>query len=100
MNNQEKTLIFMYIYNQRVHMERELSERQARLRCRSISETECIEYALLHERYNTFREVTGHIMALLNMDEKKPVNTCIICGREISKDLQVCSRCYKRYKRV
>ena len=88
----------MYIYNRRVYLERELNECQASLRCSRISVVECFEYALLIERYETFREITGHIRSLLKMDEKKPDNACIICGTEIPRSMQVCSRCYKRYK--
>ena len=98
MTNNEISLVFSYIYAQRVQLERSIDEAQARFRYRNLTETECLELALLKERYNTFLEVTGHIKSLLNLNKKRPVNSCIICGIDIPKDRQVCSKCYKRYK--
>lgn len=98
MKLQEKSLIYSYIYNHRINFERAIEEAQSRIRFRNVSETECIELALLKERYNSFMEFSGHILALLKLNSKPKGNTCIICGSEIPEGRQVCHNCYKRYK--
>ena len=65
----EISLLYNYILNQRNQLEDELSDSQARLRYRNISETECLELALLKERYNTFIQVTTHIIDLLKLSD-------------------------------
>lgn len=67
LNREEISLVLSYIYNNRLRLEREIEEAQTRIRYRDIGETECIELALLKERYNTFMEITGHILALLKL---------------------------------
>ncbi len=100
MTNKEISLVFSYIYSQRVNLERQINDFQSRLRYRNITETECLEFALLKERYNMFLEVTGHIKSLLCLNKKQSVNTCIICGDDIPNNRQVCTVCYNRYKGV
>ena len=100
MNQKEILLVFSYIYNNRIRLEQELQEMQARYRCRELSTTECIELALLKERFSTFLEVTGHIRALLKLGERPKGNTCLICGADIPETRQVCKNCCRRYKRI
>lgn len=98
MNEKERALIMSYLYNFRVSLERSLSEMQSRIQCREVSETECLELALLKERSNTFNEISGHLSALLKLGGRQSGNTCLICGADIPASLQVCKACYKRYK--
>ena len=67
MKQTEFTLLCSYIYNNRQRLEDEISQMQTNLRFRKIDLNDCIELALAKQRLETFVEVTGHIIQLLNL---------------------------------
>ena len=71
MKQSELTLLYTYIYNNRVRLKNEIRALQANLRYRDIDVIDCIELAFAIERYNTFVEVTNQIKTLLNLGVEK-----------------------------
>lgn len=71
MKQSELTLLYTYIYNNRVRLKNEIRSLQANLRYRDIDVIDCIELALSIERYNTFKETTNQIKSLLNLGVEK-----------------------------
>ncbi len=70
MKTKEITLLYSYIHNNRVSLKNELRLMQSNLRYREIDVVDCLELALAIERYNTFKETTNQIKALLNLNEE------------------------------
>lgn len=70
MKSKEITLLYAYIHNNRVNLKNEVRLMQANLRYRDIDVVDCLELALAIERYNTFKQITNQIKALLNLDDK------------------------------
>ena len=68
MKQSELSLIYSYIYNNRVRLKNEIREMQTNLRYREIDVIDCLELALAVERYNTFKETTNQIKSLLKME--------------------------------
>lgn len=71
MKQSELTLLYSYIYNNRLMLKNEVRTMQANLRYREIDVIDCLELALAVERYNTFIETTNQIKSLLKMDVVK-----------------------------
>lgn len=71
MKQSELTLLYSYIYNNRLMLKNEVRTMQANLRYREIDVIDCLELALAVERYNTFKETTNQIKALLNLEVEK-----------------------------
>lgn len=68
MTQTEIMLLCSYIYNNRCALEREVSQRQSNVRFRAVDVVDCVELACSLQRLETFKEVTGHIMALLKIN--------------------------------
>ncbi len=71
MNNHEFSILYAYLYNNQVELEKEVQQLQTNLRYRSIDVTDCVELACAMERLNTFKEVSQDIRSLLNIFDKK-----------------------------
>lgn len=71
MKQSELSLLYSYIYNNRLMLKNEVRTMQANLRYREIDVIDCLELALAVERYNTFKETTNQIKALLNLEVEK-----------------------------
>lgn len=71
MKQSELSLLYSYIYNNRLMLKNEVRTMQANLRYREIDVIDCLELALAVERYNTFIETTNQIKSLLKMDVVK-----------------------------
>ncbi len=69
MNRNELTLLYSYIYNNRVRMEQEVRELQNNIRFRNISVADCVEMICAIQQLETFKETTEHIRLLLNLVE-------------------------------
>lgn len=74
MRQNEKDLICQYIYNNYVMLESELNTLRNNLRFRNIDVADCMEYICLLQRFETFKEVTGHIRVLLKLNESGDFN--------------------------
>lgn len=71
MKQSELSLLYSYIYNNRLMLKNEVRTMQANLRYREIDVIDCLELALAVERYNTFVDTTNHIKALLKLEVEK-----------------------------
>lgn len=71
MKQSELSLLYSYIYNNRLMLKNEIRTMQANLRYREIDVIDCLELALAVERYNTFKEITNHIKILLKLEDVK-----------------------------
>lgn len=71
MKQSELSLLYSYIYNNRLMLKNEVRTMQANLRYREIDVIDCLELALAVERYNTFKETTNQIKLLLKMEYVK-----------------------------
>lgn len=71
MKKSELTLLYSYILNNDIRLKNEINTRQAHLRFREVSVTDCIELACLINQYDTFKEITNHIRILLDMEVEK-----------------------------
>ncbi len=71
MKQSELTLLYSYIYNNRLMLKNEVRTMQANLRYREIDVIDCLELAFAVERYNTFIETTNQIKILLKLDGVK-----------------------------
>lgn len=61
MKKSELSLLYSYILNNRIRLKSD----------REIDVVDCIELACSIERYNTFKEITNQIKALLNLEVEK-----------------------------
>lgn len=83
MKQSELSLLYSYIYNNRLMLKNEVRTMQANLRYREIDVIDCLELALAVERYNTFKETTNQIKLLLKMEDiKKTSKTLEKQGKE------------------
>lgn len=83
MKQSELTLLYSYIYNNRLMLKNDIRTLQANLRYRDIDVVDCLELALAVERYNTFKETTNQIKLLLKMEDiKKTSKTLEKQGKE------------------
>ena len=64
MKQSELSMLYSYIYNNRLRLKDDIRTLQANLRYRDIDVIDCIELALAVERYNTFKETTNQIRIL------------------------------------
>lgn len=64
----EIELIMAYIYNNQLRLEHNVQQLQANVRFRHIDITDCVELLAAQIELETFREVTGHIRALLKIE--------------------------------
>lgn len=71
MKQSELSMLYSYIYNNRIRLKDDIRTMQANLRYRDIDVIDCIELALAVERYNTFKETTNQIRILLKLDGVK-----------------------------
>lgn len=71
MKKSELSLLYSYILNNRIRLKSDVRTLQAQLRYREIDVVDCIELACSIERYNTFKETTNQIKALLNLEVEK-----------------------------
>lgn len=68
MKQSELSLLYSYIYNNRIRLKNDIRQMQTNLRYREIDVVDCFELALAVERYNTFKETTNQIKLLLKID--------------------------------
>ncbi len=77
MNKRELTLLYSYLYNNRIRLENEVKQLQQNVRYRRVDIVDCMELACALERLNTFTEASQDIRALLNLnasyDEKNGI---------------------------
>lgn len=71
MNNHEFSILYAYLYNNQLELEKEVQQLQTNLRYRNIDVTDCVELACAMERLNTFKEVSEDIRSLLNIFDKR-----------------------------
>lgn len=71
MRQSEFSLLYAYLYNNQIELEREVQQMQTNLRYRQIDVTDCFELACAEERLNTFKQISADIRSLLNMFDKK-----------------------------
>ena len=71
MRQNEFSLLYSYLYNNQIELEREVQQMQINLRYRRIDVTDCFELACAMERLNTFKQVSEDIRSLLNVFDKK-----------------------------
>lgn len=69
MTQKEITILYAYIYNNTCRLEDEVRQLQANIRTRKIDVVDCFELACSMQQLQTFREVTGHILAILNLSK-------------------------------
>ena len=67
MTEKEISLILAYLYNNKLHLERELKQRQSNIRYRDIDVVDCLELALCSERCSFFNQISNDIRILLNL---------------------------------
>lgn len=67
LTQKEITILYSYIYNNTCRLEDEVRQLQANLRTRKIDVVDCFELACSMQQLQTFTEVTGHILAILNL---------------------------------
>lgn len=70
MRQTEKDLLTAYIYNNYVRLEDQLTTLQNNLRFRKVDVVDCVELLCAKQEFDTFKEVTGHIRLLLQLNEK------------------------------
>lgn len=71
MKKSELSLLYSYILNNRIRLKSDVRSLQTKLRYREVDVVDCIELACAIERYNTFKETTNQIKALLNLEVEK-----------------------------
>lgn len=67
MTEKEKELLKAWLLNEDVRIDQEIMELKARIRYRKIDIVDCIELALLINRYQDFKQFAGVIERLLNL---------------------------------
>lgn len=67
MTEKEKTLLQSWLLSEDIRLEEELQQLQARIRYRKIDVVDCIELALLIERYQDFKEFAKTVDRLLHL---------------------------------
>lgn len=70
MTQNEMSLLYSYIYNNRCDLEYQVRQLQSNIRFRSVDIADCVELACAIQRLETFKEVTGHIMILLKLKKQ------------------------------
>ena len=70
MRQNEKNLLWSYIYNNYTRLESNLNMIQNNIRFRKIDVADCMEYICALQEFETFKEVTKHIRILLKLDER------------------------------
>lgn len=63
----ERELLKAWLLNEDVRIDEEISELKARLRYRKIDIVDCIELALLINRYQDFKQFASMVERLLNL---------------------------------
>lgn len=69
MTQKERDLLYSYIYSNYTQLESEIITLQNNLRFRHIDVSDCMEYIVALQRFDTFKEVTHHIRELLSLDK-------------------------------
>ena len=67
MTQNEMSLLYSYIYNNRVELEQNVRQLQNNIRFRNVDIADCVELITALQRLETFKEVTDHIMILLKL---------------------------------
>ena len=67
MTQDEMSLLYRYIYNNRVELEHHVRQLQNNIRFRDIDIADCVELICALQRLETFKEVTEHILLLLKL---------------------------------
>lgn len=67
MTQKEIVLLYSYMYNNRVRLEREVRDLQAFVRFREVDESDCMELMFKLIELHTFLEVCEQIRLLLKM---------------------------------
>ncbi len=70
MKQEVLSMLYAYIYNNRIRLEDYVRELQTSMRFRKVSVNDCIELALAMERLEMFIQVTKDIRALLEICNK------------------------------
>lgn len=65
MTENEKILLYSYVYNNIQLLENEVKQLQANIRYRRIDTADCMELLTALVRLETFRETTEHILCLI-----------------------------------
>lgn len=79
MTQKEMAVLLEYIYNNQCRLEDELEQRQANVRFRKPTITDCVEliHAMAYE--DAFRQTTTDIRHLLNLYGRKKEGFCVYC---------------------
>lgn len=67
MTEKEKILIQSWLVSEDLRLDEELQQLQARIRYRKIDVVDCIELALLIERYQNFKQFSDTVDKLLHL---------------------------------
>lgn len=70
MKQEVLSMLYAYIYNNRIRLEDYVRELQTSMRFRKVGVNDCIELALAMERLEMFIQVTKDIRALLEICNK------------------------------
>lgn len=68
MTRKEAELLYSYFYNNLCRLEAEVQQLQFNIRYRKIDSSDCLELLLAVQELDTFREVTRHIISLLDIN--------------------------------
>lgn len=68
MTQKDKELLLSYFYNNLCRLESEVQQLQFNIRYRKIDSSDCLELLLAVQELDTFREVTRHIILLLDIN--------------------------------
>lgn len=69
MTKKELRLLLSYIYNNRCRLENNIKQLQSNVRFRRVDSADCMELLHALQEYETFKEVTNHILLLLKIDK-------------------------------
>lgn len=69
MTKKELRLLLSYIYNNRCRLENNIKQLQSNVRFRCVDSADCMELLLALQEFETFKEVTNHILLLLKIDK-------------------------------
>ena len=69
MTEKERELLKSWLLNEDIRIDSEIAELKSRLRYRKIDIVDCIELALLINRYEDFKQFSSVVYRLLHLEE-------------------------------
>lgn len=69
MSEKERELLKAWLLNEDIRIDSEIAELKSRLRYRKIDIVDCIELALLINRYEDFKQFSNVVNRLLHLEE-------------------------------